>query len=56
VELCLHSSNTSSWRGAQLGEHKDNFTFYLYHYVGSFTTASRFSGSRMKETAPRYGG
>jgi hypothetical protein len=25
----LHSPNTPSWRGAQ-GEHRDNFTFYLY--------------------------
>jgi hypothetical protein len=23
--------NTPSWRGAQLGEHRDNFTFYLLH-------------------------
>jgi hypothetical protein len=26
-ELYLHSPNTPSWRGAQLGEHRDNFTF-----------------------------
>jgi hypothetical protein len=26
VELYLHSSNTPSWRGAQL-KHRDNFTF-----------------------------
>jgi hypothetical protein len=25
VELYLHFSNTPSWRGAQLGEHRDNF-------------------------------
>jgi hypothetical protein len=31
VELYLHSPNTSSWRGAQLGEHRDNFTFTFYH-------------------------
>jgi hypothetical protein len=29
VELYFHSSNTPSWRGAQL-KHRDNFTFYLY--------------------------
>jgi hypothetical protein len=29
VELYLHSPNTPSWRGAQLGEHRDNFTFTL---------------------------
>jgi hypothetical protein len=28
VELYLSSSNTPSWRGAQL-KHRDNFTFYL---------------------------
>jgi hypothetical protein len=28
MELYLHSSNTPSWRGAQL-KHRDNFTFYL---------------------------
>jgi hypothetical protein len=27
VELYFHSPNTPSWRGAQLGEHSDNFTF-----------------------------
>jgi hypothetical protein len=26
VELYLHSPNTPSWLGAQLGEHRDNFT------------------------------
>jgi hypothetical protein len=30
VKLYLHSPNTPSWSGAQLGEHSDNFTFYLY--------------------------
>jgi hypothetical protein len=40
VELCLHSSNTSSWRGDLL-KRRDNFTFYLYFtyyytpYIGS---------------------
>jgi hypothetical protein len=29
VELYLHSPNTPSWRGAQLGEHRDNFFFFL---------------------------
>jgi hypothetical protein len=29
VELYLHSPHTPSWRGAQ-GEHRDNFTFYLF--------------------------
>jgi hypothetical protein len=32
VELYIHSTNTSSWRGAQL-KHRDNFTFYLYLYL-----------------------
>jgi hypothetical protein len=27
VELCLHSPNTPSWRGAQLGEHRDDLAF-----------------------------
>jgi hypothetical protein len=27
VELYLHSPNASSWRGSQVGEHRDNFTF-----------------------------
>jgi hypothetical protein len=30
VELCLHYSNTPSWRGAQL-KHRDNFTFNFYN-------------------------
>jgi len=35
VELYLHSSNTPSWRGAQL-KLRDNFTFYLlYTYNAS---------------------
>jgi hypothetical protein len=29
VELYLHSPNAPSWRGAQFGEHRDNFTFTL---------------------------
>jgi hypothetical protein len=29
VELYFRSPNTPSWHGAQ-GEHRDNFTFYLY--------------------------
>jgi hypothetical protein len=32
VELYLHSSNTPSWRGAQL-KHRDNFTFLRMHLV-----------------------
>jgi hypothetical protein len=28
VELCLHSSNTPTWLGAQF-KHRDNFTFYI---------------------------
>jgi hypothetical protein len=36
VELCLHSPNTPSWRGAQL-KHRDNFTFTIYlHYTRGF--------------------
>jgi hypothetical protein len=27
VELYLHSPNTPSWRGAQLGEHRNIFTY-----------------------------
>jgi hypothetical protein len=27
VELCLHSPNTTSWLGAQLRKHRDNFAF-----------------------------
>jgi hypothetical protein len=30
VELYLHSPNAPSWRGAQLGEHRDNFAFTFY--------------------------
>jgi hypothetical protein len=30
VELYLHSSNTRSWRGAQLKKNRDSFTFILY--------------------------
>jgi hypothetical protein len=26
AKLYLHSPTTPSWRGAQLGEHRDNFT------------------------------
>jgi hypothetical protein len=33
VELYLRSPNTNSWRGAQLKNHRDNFTFYLYFNV-----------------------
>jgi hypothetical protein len=29
VELYLYSPNTPPWRGAQ-GDHRDNFTFYLF--------------------------
>jgi hypothetical protein len=32
LELFLHSPNTPSWRGAQLGEHRDNFTFIIKSY------------------------
>jgi hypothetical protein len=27
VELCLYSSNTPSWRGAQLRKYRENFNF-----------------------------
>jgi hypothetical protein len=30
VDLYLYSPNTSSWRDAQVGEHRDNFTFLPY--------------------------
>jgi hypothetical protein len=30
VELCLHSPTTPSWRGSQLGGHRDIFTFTFY--------------------------
>jgi hypothetical protein len=33
VELYLHSPSAPSWRGAQLGEHRGNFTFYLFIYL-----------------------
>jgi hypothetical protein len=39
VELYIHSPNTPSWLGAQLGEHRDNFTlplpyyYYYYYYI-----------------------
>jgi hypothetical protein len=33
VELYLHSPNTPSWHGAQLREHRDNFTFTLNSVV-----------------------
>jgi hypothetical protein len=29
VELCVHSTNTPSWRGAEL-KHRDCFTFTFY--------------------------
>jgi hypothetical protein len=32
VELYLHSPNAPSWRGVQLGEHRDD-NFYLYMNV-----------------------
>jgi len=32
IDLYLHSSNTPSWRGAQL-KHRDNFTFALLPYI-----------------------
>jgi hypothetical protein len=31
VELYLHSPNTPSWRGARLGEHRDNFIIINIH-------------------------
>jgi hypothetical protein len=34
VELYLHSPNTLSWHGAQLGEHRGNFYLYLYLIFG----------------------
>jgi hypothetical protein len=37
VELYLHSPNTSSLLGARLGEHRDNFTPYLYLYKLTMT-------------------
>jgi hypothetical protein len=33
VELYIHSPNASSWRGAQLGGHRDNFTFTLRNFM-----------------------
>jgi hypothetical protein len=33
VELYFHFSNTSSWCGAQLGEHRDNFNFLLLPFT-----------------------
>jgi len=55
VELYLHSSNTPSWRGAQL-KHRDNFTFTFtftdYHSTPRglrhvLSSASRKLGSRI---------
>jgi hypothetical protein len=51
VDLYLHSTNTPSWRGAQLGEHRDNFTFYLLLYVMSF----RHSWFQIFSSAPCFG-
>jgi hypothetical protein len=45
VDLYLHSPNTLSWRGAQLGGAQDSFTYlYLYLIPG---TASRGSSVSM---------
>jgi hypothetical protein len=52
--------NTPSWRGAQLGEHRDNFTFYLYllYYevslmiwscIGEVRDASKVSVGKLEE-------
>jgi hypothetical protein len=32
VELYLHSPNAPSWRGDQLGEHRNNFTFLTFTF------------------------
>jgi hypothetical protein len=40
VELCLHSPNTPSWRGAQL-KHRDNFTFT---FMGSLSPRNSAPG------------
>jgi hypothetical protein len=46
MELCHHSPNTPSWRGAQLKKHGDNFTFYLY-----FTFTFQVVRSRVSDLA-----
>jgi hypothetical protein len=40
VELYLHSPNISSWRGAQLKRHRDNFTF-TFMVTGHMTSLSK---------------
>jgi hypothetical protein len=35
VELCFHSPNTPAWRGVELGEHRDKFTFFTFLFVCS---------------------
>jgi hypothetical protein len=40
VELYFHSHYTPSWRGAQLGEHRDNFTFTFIFIFALFFFSS----------------
>jgi hypothetical protein len=40
--LYLYSPNTPSWRGAQFGEHRDNFTFtFTFTLIVIFITEQK---------------
>jgi hypothetical protein len=54
VELCLHSPNTPSWRGAQL-KHRDNFTFTFNDRSRFYNAVSLKSLLRAHETWEQRG-
>jgi len=44
VELYLYSPNAPSWCGAQLGEHRDNFTF-TFTFISPIPHKSAWRGA-----------
>jgi len=51
VELCLHSSNMPSWRGAQLKKHRDNFTL---EWMYAYRRASTYTGQQNTRKTWKY--
>jgi hypothetical protein len=53
LELYIHSPSTTSWRGAQLKKHKDNYTFTLQYlqYVQDLLSVQALQ-SRLCRTVP----
>jgi hypothetical protein len=47
VELYLHSPNAPSWRGAQLGEHRDNLISRIFKFKGCQYTVPFYIARRV---------